>query len=189
MGLHENITGANIHVAHRWEVADKAARLALTATSGDFGKVAFQSDDKTAWLLVDASPMKWKQITNAAFGSEFSIAADISLSYTTSSIWQQKLRLMLTDVPAGDYVLLWGCDLINGASGKPSLRVQSDDTLDLFVQEDFSLSENLKWYPFAGHAAVTGWAGGSHFIDIDYHSNNPNQVGIQNARLTVWRAV
>lgn len=190
MGLHENITGDDLHIIHAWTYADEAAREAATGfVVGDVGKVAKQEDDDTFWVLANHSPIAWKQITDRVFGSEFSIAISAALSFTTSDTWIEKVKLTLTDLPAGDYVLLWGCDLISGANGTPSLRIQADDVLDLFVQEDFALPEDLKWYPFSGHAAVTGWPGGSHVIDIDYHSNNPSQVGIQNARLTVWRAV
>lgn len=187
MGLHKNSTGENVHVIHRWMVADEPARLAVTVGTGDVGKVCYQQDNRTWWLLTNHSPVTWTQITDLAFGSEFNLAVSTALSYTTSDTWLEKLKLTLTGLPAGDYVLLWGCDLISGSGGTPSLRIQADDALDLFVSEDFLLPENLKWYPFAGHAAVTGWAGGSHTIDLDYHSNNPQQVGIQNARLTLWR--
>lgn len=190
MGLHKNITGGDLHVLHAFSYADEAAREAATGlVVADVGKVAHQDDDDTWWLLANHNPTTWKQITDSVFGTEFNIAVDVTLSYTTSDTWVEKLKLSLTDLPAGDYVLLWSCDLISGASGTPSLRVQADDSLTLFEQENFKLPEDLKWYPFSGHAAATGWAGGTHFIDIDYHSNNPNQVGIQNARLTVWRAV
>ena len=190
MGLHRNITGDDLHILQVWEYADQTAREAATGfVAADVGKVAKQEDNDTWWLLANHSPVTWKQVTDLVFGTEFNIAASLDLSFTTSNAWIEKLKLNLTDLPAGDYVLLWSCDLISGASGTPSLRVQADDVLILFEQENFKLPEDLKWYPFSGHAAATGWAGGTHFIDIAYHSNNPNQVGIQNARLAVWRAV
>jgi hypothetical protein len=42
---------SGVHVVHHWEVADAAARLALTVVQAQSGKVAKQLDDNTYWLL------------------------------------------------------------------------------------------------------------------------------------------
>lgn len=42
---------SGIHVVHHWEVADEAARLALTVVAAQEGKVAKQVDDSSYWIL------------------------------------------------------------------------------------------------------------------------------------------
>jgi len=60
--LHKNITLGEIHKLHNWEVANQTARLALVVTSADIGKVAWQTDNDTYWVLKDDSPLLWNSI-------------------------------------------------------------------------------------------------------------------------------
>lgn len=60
---HSDAPAGEIHVWANWEVADSTARLALTVAAGDVGKVAWQQDDDSFWLLADDSPMTWVQLT------------------------------------------------------------------------------------------------------------------------------
>lgn len=62
---HVDAPAGEIHVWANWEVADSTARLALTVAAGDVGKVAWQQDDDSFWLLTDDSPMTWVQVAGA----------------------------------------------------------------------------------------------------------------------------
>lgn len=52
-----------IHQVHRWEHANSAARTGETVTSDDLGKISWQQDDDSTWLLSDTGP------TWVAFGA------------------------------------------------------------------------------------------------------------------------
>lgn len=46
-----------IHQVHNWEFDNEASRLSYTRyTDNDVGKVAFQTDNKTFWILTQVSP-------------------------------------------------------------------------------------------------------------------------------------
>jgi hypothetical protein len=51
-----------IHVPCRWEPADETARLALSVTSSDEGKFAWQQDDDSIWMLTDSSTPTWVEV-------------------------------------------------------------------------------------------------------------------------------
>lgn len=51
---HEDQT--DVHRAHRWEHANSGARTAQSVSSGDLGKISWQQDDDTFWLLSDTGP-------------------------------------------------------------------------------------------------------------------------------------
>lgn len=54
--LHKNIAPEDNHAVYTWAVADEAARLALSVTSTDVGKLAWQQDDDSFWVLTSATP-------------------------------------------------------------------------------------------------------------------------------------
>lgn len=58
--LHKNIGLTEIHRIHNWEYADSTVRLAASGlTSSDIGKVAWQKDNDTYWVLKTTSPLVW----------------------------------------------------------------------------------------------------------------------------------
>lgn len=58
---HSVIPTGEIHAPHNWVVADEAARLALSVSAGDVRKYAYQTSDKTEWMLESVSPVVWSQ--------------------------------------------------------------------------------------------------------------------------------
>lgn len=70
MGLHKSLIESENHIPFGLgPYADNIARVSATVTSSDIGKIAWQQDDNTVWLLVDNSPLTWKQITPDAVAS------------------------------------------------------------------------------------------------------------------------
>lgn len=67
MALHRNLTTSDgIHIVHAYEYADATARLAATGfTATDVGKVAYQVDDASFWILTGYGPITWVSITAA----------------------------------------------------------------------------------------------------------------------------
>jgi hypothetical protein len=58
--LHKDIGLGYNHKIHQWEPANEAARLALSVTVDDIGKIARQLDTGDFYLLVDNSPLDWR---------------------------------------------------------------------------------------------------------------------------------
>lgn len=57
MPVHRDMSGAQIHVIHAFEYASATERINDTSlTSSDVGKVAWQTDSNTFWVLLDATP-------------------------------------------------------------------------------------------------------------------------------------
>jgi hypothetical protein len=65
-GLHRDLPYGEIHVVHAFEYANAAAREgAVGLVPADIGRVARQLDNGTFWILVDDSPVTWRQfVTN-----------------------------------------------------------------------------------------------------------------------------
>lgn len=78
--LHKNITLGEVHKIHNWEVANSTARLALSLTDADIGKVAWQLDDDSYWALKDNSPLAWNPI-----GKDGSPVQSFDFATTTSA--------------------------------------------------------------------------------------------------------
>jgi len=59
-GLHSDITGRNVDTPVSWAYANSTARLAATGfVPIDIGRLAWQQDDDTVWMLKDDSPITW----------------------------------------------------------------------------------------------------------------------------------
>lgn len=57
---HENLTGQTVHVAHAFEYADRASRVAATGfKADDIGRLAIQLDTGGYWRLLSNSPTEW----------------------------------------------------------------------------------------------------------------------------------
>lgn len=65
-GLHRDLAFGEIHIVHAFEYADAPAREgAAGLVPADIGRVARQLDNDTFWILVDDSPVTWRQfVTN-----------------------------------------------------------------------------------------------------------------------------
>lgn len=57
---HDVIPAGERHAPHNWEVADESARLALSTSTGDVGKTAWQKSDNTIWICTAAG--SWAQM-------------------------------------------------------------------------------------------------------------------------------
>lgn len=69
MTLHKDLALGNNHIIYNWSYADNAALLAATGfVPDDVGKIAYQQDDNSLWMLVDDSPITWDQLTGPGVG-------------------------------------------------------------------------------------------------------------------------
>lgn len=73
--LHKDSSLGWRHAIHNWEVADSAALAALSVVAADIGKIAFQIDTGTWYILTDNSPVTWATISiNAPVDAEYIVA-------------------------------------------------------------------------------------------------------------------
>ena len=69
MVLHKDVALSNMHHPYSWVYADETAREAATGmVPGDVGGLAFQTDDKSVWVLEDDSPVTWASIGSGGGG-------------------------------------------------------------------------------------------------------------------------
>lgn len=61
---HNVIPTGKRHGPHQWEVADQAARLALTTITGNIGQTCWQKSDNTVWVCTAANT--WAQLGGGA---------------------------------------------------------------------------------------------------------------------------
>jgi hypothetical protein len=121
----------------------------------------------------------------AAIDKEISKATAEGQDSTTEATWQQKLRLTLTDIPDGTYIVQWYCELRhsnNTASERAEMQVEVNDTTQIgFSVWAYNIFED------SGGFAVTDLSAGSYTIDLDYRQQGGGTAYIRRARLLLWR--
>jgi hypothetical protein len=104
---------------------------------------------------------------------------------TTSGDWQQKLRLTLTDIADGTYVVQWYCELRhsnNAATERAEMRVEVNDITEIgFSLWPYNVFED------AGGLAPANLSAGSYTIDLDFRQQGGGAAYIRRARLLLWR--
>lgn len=94
---HADAPVGEIHLWHNWAVADATARAALTVAAGDVGKVAWQQDDDSFWVLKDDSPMTWVQLNGAG-----SLADDSVTNAKLANMAQATIKGRASGAGTGD---------------------------------------------------------------------------------------
>jgi len=117
------------------------------------------------------------------FGSEYQEAVSEGESSTTSSSYQQKLRMTTISLPAGDYMIQYNWEF-NGDNDHGFSRAQLDDSTDL-AEDRYDSSQ-------VGYIIISGFAleslSGVHTIDIDFRANSGGDTMlIRRARIALWR--
>jgi hypothetical protein len=124
---HATLDPGNLHKVANWEYANAAARTAAAGfVADDVGKLAWQQDNNTLWLLTDESPITWVQLT---FPSGTYQAQDATLTalaaYNTNGILAQTAA----DTFAGRTLTAGsGVAVTNGSgvAGNPTVAVDID---------------------------------------------------------------
>lgn len=104
---------------------------------------------------------------------------------TTDTDWQQKLRLALTGIPDGTYIVQWYCELRhsnNDATERAEMRVEVNDMTEIgYSLWPYNLFED------SGGFAVTDLSAGDYTIDLDFRQQGGGTAYIRRARLLFWR--
>jgi hypothetical protein len=120
------------------------------------------------------------------YGSEFQETSDNIMSSTTSTSYQQKLRMTTTSLPSGSYCISFYSETINSVtSGSVEWRIQLNDTILI------ASAENMPSHPndvFSNGGFYITTLSGINTIDIDWKRIGISGVSrIRRARLALWR--
>jgi hypothetical protein len=127
---------------------------------------ALSAGDKTILDAIVAAHSGEPLPSPIVYGSNYHIVEDETISITTATEFQQKLRLSISDLEAGTYRVGWSFECLGSNKGQFLAQVQVDDTTTLY-----STDEELR--PSAGWRSASGFGkialtSGDHFIDLDY---------------------
>ena len=82
--LHKNIALGDRHAAHNWEYANAAARTSATGfVSGDIGKIAWQLDNDSFWVLKATTPT-WAEVSSSTAHTHANLTAIDAVSGTNT---------------------------------------------------------------------------------------------------------
>lgn len=122
------------------------------------------------------------------FGSQFQETSSDSESSTTSTTYQQKVRLTTPSLPSGKYRIGWYYEWrYDDDRSDFRGRVQINDTTTIMEHQQEPKDEGSnQWYPASGFGYVT--QSGILNIDLDYCSDDWGDTSaIRRARLEIWR--
>ena len=119
----------------------------------------------------------------------FEYAGSNSVSTTTSTTFQEKVKLIFAATDA-DYLIEWTAEVrVQNSNRKINVRCQFDDTQvinDLVINPSRSSAD---WGVVSGFIKVA-LTEGSHDVDIDFRSSTAGAlVGIRSARIKITQAV
>jgi len=120
--------------------------------------------------------------------NEFETSSETE-STTTSTSWQQKLRLELTDLTAGKYRIDWYYEwAYSNGNFQFRSRIQIDDNDTYMEQEVRPTPASTDKYRDSSGFAYMNLTGGDHDIDLDYcSSKNGKTAYIRRARISARR--
>ena len=124
------------------------------------------------------------------FGANYQTASSETDSSTTSTTYQQKLRMTTLSLPSGTYRIGWYYEAQHRDDRDDFMgRVQINDTTTLMEHQLESKDNGSdQWCPVSGFYYHTG--SGVLNIDIDYASSvNAKTSVIRRARLEIWRVL
>lgn len=90
--LHKNISTNDNHIVHNWTVSDSAARVALSTTLGsaDIGKIAYQTDNSSFYILqasTTGSNFTWQALGGGAGGGGVAVSAGTNSTSTGTVVF------------------------------------------------------------------------------------------------------
>jgi hypothetical protein len=124
-------------------------------------------------------------LLSAGIDREIRQNKDEGQSSTTSTSYEQKVRLELDGIPDGAYIVQWYVELrhSNNTPGEiVEMRVEVNDTNEI----GFSTWMYNVWEDAAGFT-IQDVSAGDHFIDLDFRVQGGGTAYCRRARLLFWR--
>jgi hypothetical protein len=142
------------------------------------GNPAFRRYDGASW--VDIAPV---------FGTRYQKASSLAESSTTSAIYQQKVRLTTTVLPAGTYYVGFDFNYSSDDENEDMMfQAQVDDTTTIWsantVQKKI-LTNGV--YNYISGFKTISLTSGSHNIDLDFANANNKITYIKEANIILYR--
>lgn len=113
-------------------------------------------------------------------GAYFQWAEDDTESSTTSGLYQEKLKLTTTNLPAHDYAIFWVAS-VRTSDTDMQWRVQLNDATDVVVSNHSNGQSSV----FSGFKVLP--LSGVNEIDIDYNDAGGGTAYIKDARLFIFQ--
>jgi len=130
--------------------------------------------------------MDWKY---RPFGKNFKEDSSLAHSTTTSTTFQQKLRLITDTLPIGKYRIGWSYSWNYSLASNDFLgRIQVNDTDTVMEHQQEpkdQYSDQIRYC--SGFLYYDNESEQSLNIDLDFASNSGGTATIFNARLEIWR--
>ncbi len=167
--------------------------LPIISGSGDVPdqdeRCIFTSDETKAQALVASEPgavyYPWGVDT---FGNEYNYGASDGISSTSSTTYQQKLRLTVSGISGGTYRINWSLEQDTAsATVQTGYRVQINDATTL-IDTISEKPDKDQYHPSSGFDIET-LVSGTYNIDLDYKTNSGGGAGtnIKNVHIDFWR--
>lgn len=125
------------------------------------------------------------------FGTQFQEGSSDGVSTTTSTTFQQKLRITTPVVPAGTYRIACSYNWLlssNTAGRSFDGRIEVDDTTTIFTHQQRPANTDATGLWVAGGFAYIALTNDAHTIDLDYRTTDGAATAtISKAKLEVWR--
>ena len=147
---HKNLTGNDLHAINAWSYADASTILGASGFSAeDLGKIAWQQDNNTFWVLINHSPITWQALGDPPITS--------SVTYTIGS--------------SGDYATI--NEALEDLSKKHPAYDNTGITVTLNLQAGYVMAEqvlvrgiDLGWITITGTDAETTITSSSLTVDF-----------------------
>jgi hypothetical protein len=121
----------------------------------------------------------------AEIDREINEGAEENQSSTTSTVWQQKLRLTTEAIPNGKYIVQWYCEIHHSdtvLTNYVEVRVEVNDTTEIGI----NAWPYPAWEEFSGFQ-IADITGGAQNFDLDYRVQGSGTAYIRRARIVLWR--
>ena len=185
--LHNELSGAELHVAKLHAPTHKKSGTDIINID-ELGKILAPTDG------VDGSVLYWNKTTQqfeykVVVAGMFWQAASEGVSATTSTVYQEKLKLDFTILVAGIYRVHWAAEVSEDVKlGNIIVRCQINDTNTINEQEHgINDTVLLGKYIIVGGFIVETFTAAAHFVDIDFKSLTGGSVNIRRARILVTK--
>lgn len=123
-------------------------------------------------------------VTAEQIGYGMTYVEDETVSSTTNTAWQQKLRMNFTPSATGDYLLEWSIEITNSKSGSNTyVQIELDDATQInhTVKEPGIAGEYVN---YSGFKKVNFADTDLHTIDVDFKAES-DTASIRRVRLSI----
>jgi hypothetical protein len=153
------------------------------------GSLSSSDQGDLGTIISNHNPSNCSEVSDIGYAiGAAGFAESLVESSTNSSNPIRKLRLSITDLPAGTYRIGWYYEWANSTTNKDFIaRVQLDDTTDLMEHTQESQESGTTQSQPACGFAYQDISEGNHDIDLDYWSDGNSTSYIKRARLEIWR--